>query len=136
MRVFRIASVALVLPFALVSACASGGTQSTGTDTMAGDQPADQAPMSVTIRNNAPGATTVTAYMMPEVGVDRPLGTVEAGRETRFPFDGQPGRYRIRLVGSGGEIISDTFQLFNNSEARWDVSLGRNVRVGSRRRGG
>lgn len=135
MRVFRIASVGLALSFGILSACASGGgSQSTGTDTMAGDQAAaDAAPMSIVIRNNAPGATTVTAYMVPEVGVDRPLGTIEAGTEARFGFNGQPGRYRIRLVGSAGETNSDIFQLFNNSEARWDVSLGRRVRVGARR---
>jgi hypothetical protein len=102
-------------------------------DTMAGDQPAQQTPMTVVIRNNEPGASTVTAYMMPEVGVDTPLGTVEAGREATFPFNGQPGRYRIRLVGSGGEQTSDIFQIFNNSQAYWDVSLGDRVRVGSRR---
>jgi hypothetical protein len=132
MRVTRIASACALTFGLLISACASGGT-SNGMDTMAGDQPVDEAPMSVVIRNNEPGATTVTAYMMPEVGVDRPLGTVEAGREARFPFEGQPGRYRIRLVGSSGEQVSDIFQLFNNSEARWDVSLGDRVRVGSRR---
>jgi len=132
MRVSRIAAVACALMVGFLSACASGGTSSAA-NTMAGDEPADNSPMSVIIRNNAPGATTVTVYMMPEVGVDRPLGTVEAGREVRFPFDGQPGRYRIRLVGSAGDQISDIFQLFNNSEARWDVSLGNRVRVGARR---
>lgn len=131
MRVTRIASACALVFGLLLSACASGGT-SGGMDTMGGDEPEAASPMTVVIRNNAPGATTVTAYMMPEVGVDRPLGTVEAGREARFPFDGQPGRYRIRLVGSSGEQVSDIFQLYNNSEARWDVSLGDRVRVGSR----
>jgi hypothetical protein len=133
MRMSRIASVACALMVGFLSACASGGSSAGATNTMAGEETADSAPMSVVIRNNAPGATTVTVYMMPEVGVDRPLGTVEAGREQRFPFDGQPGRYRIRLVGSAGDRISDIFQLFNNSEARWDVSLGNRVRVGARR---
>jgi hypothetical protein len=133
MRVTRIASACALAFGILSSACASGGSTSNGMDTMGGDQPTTQAPMSVVIRNNAPGAATVTAYMMPDVGVDTPLGTVEAGREASFPFNGQPGRYRIRLVGASGEQVSDIFQLFNNSEARWDVSLGERVRVGSRR---
>ena len=49
MRVTRIASVACILTIGLLSACASGGTAN-GMNTMAGDQPETEAPMTIVIR--------------------------------------------------------------------------------------
>jgi hypothetical protein len=132
MRVTGIAYFACAVAAGVLSACASGGGTPGGVNVMAGDAPAIAAPMSIVIVNSTPGAGTMTAYMMPEVGVDRALGTVEAGREATFAFDGEPGRYRIRLVGARGEIVSDIFRLSDNSEGRWDVSLGARVRVSGR----
>lgn len=131
MRVTRIAYFACAVAAGVLSACASGGSTPGGVNVMAGEAPAIAAPMSIVILNR-PGASTMTAYMMPEVGVDRALGIVEAGREATFAFDGEPGRYRIRLVGAGGEIVSDIFRLTDNSEGRWDVSLGTRVHVSRR----
>lgn len=132
MRVTGIAYFACAVAAGVLSACASGGGTPGGVNVMAGDAPAIAAPMSIVIVNSTPGAGTMTAYMMPEVGVDRALGTVEAGREATFAFDGEPGRYRIRLVGAGAETVSDIFRLSDNSEGRWDVSLGARVRVSGR----
>lgn len=132
MRVTRIAYFACVVAAGVLSACASGGGTPGGVNVMAGDAPVVAAPMSIVILNNRPGASMMTAYMMPEVGVDRALGTVDAGREVTFSFDGEPGRYRIRLVGAGGEIVSDIFRLTDDSEGRWDLSLGARVRVSRR----
>ena len=132
MRDTRIAYFACAVAAGVLSACASGGGTPGGVNVMGGDAPAIVAPIPIVILNSTPGASTMTAYMMPEVGVDRVLGTVEAGREATFAFDGEPGRYRIRLVGARGEIVSDIFRLSDNSEGRWDVSLGARVRVSGR----
>ena len=132
MRVSRIASIGWMLTIGMLTSCASGGSTTGGAQTAVGAQ-ADQTGLSVVIRTS-PGSATVTAYMVPEVGVDTPLGTVSPGVEERFSIQPTPGRYRIRLVGGERDEVSDIFDLFANSAlARWDVSVSRRVVVSSRR---
>ncbi|MGH7503543.1 MAG: hypothetical protein ACREL7_17590 [Longimicrobiales bacterium] len=119
----------------IVAACASGGTTATpagGAQTQQGETPPAADGTVVTILNTAPGATTITVYMKPEIGVDAPLGTVEGGQMRTFPYEGAPGFYQIRTVGAAGERLSDRFQMFRNSSVRWDMSAGRRVVVGGR----
>lgn len=118
--------------FAFLVACAS----STTTTTTGGAQSPGETPPAegtiVTILNTAPGSSTVTVYMVPEIGVDMPIGTVEAGQTRTFSYSGQPGFYQIRTVGSNGERASNRFQLFRNSSVRWDMAAGGRVVVGGR----
>jgi len=132
MRLSRIASIGWMLMIGLLASCASGGASTGGAQTAVGAE-ADASGLSVVIRT-PPGSATVTAYMVPEVGVDTPLGTVNPGLEAKFSVDPAPGRYRIRLVGGEREEVSDIFDVFGNSAmARWDVSISRRVVVSSRR---
>jgi hypothetical protein len=117
---------------ALVAACASSSSSTvTGGAQTAGDSVPAQGTV-VTVLNTSPSATTITVYMKPEIGVDTPLGTVEAGESRTFAYDGLPGFYQIRTVGSNGERTSTRFQLFRNSSIRWDMSAGGRVVVGRR----
>jgi hypothetical protein len=116
----------------VAAACASsGGTSGGGAQTQQGAGTPRQG-TTIEILNNAPGAATVTVYMVPEFGVDTPLGPLDGGETRTFAFDGPPGYYRIKVVGPSGESLSDRFQLFRNSSVRWDMSAGRRVRVGGR----
>jgi len=127
---------AILLAIGMTAACASGGGSGTprgGPDQAATPQPPAAEGSVVQILNTAPGSVSVTVYMIPEAaGVDTPLGQVESGQTRTFNFAGQPGRYRIRAVGSSGETASDVFQLYRNSQVRWDMSLGRRVQVTGR----
>lgn len=126
------AGAARIGALALMAACASSSSSTvTGGAQTAGDSVPAQGTV-VTVRNTAPGATTITVYMKPEIGVDTPLGTVEAGESRTFSYDGQPGFYQIRTVGSNGERTSTRFQLFRNSSIRWDMAAGARVVVGGR----
>lgn len=119
----------------VAAACAGRSTGSTGgMDTVTGQQaPAPEGSV-IQILNTSPGSVAVTVYMVPDgAGVDTALGTVEAGQTREFAFNGPPGRYRIRTVGATGEVTSDIFQLYRNSQVRWDMSLGRRVQVSQRR---
>lgn len=131
MRGSRKASIGWIVALGVMAGCASSGATG-GTQTQQGEGVAAGSSI-IVIRNSQPGASSITAYMQPEVGVDTPLGNVNGGQTAQFPFDGPPGRYRIRTVGPAGEVVSDVFQLFPNSMVRWDMSLGRSVIVGSRR---
>jgi hypothetical protein len=137
MQTSRIASWAGMLALMVTAGCASAGTSGAGGAEGAattGEGGAATAEGSIVrIMNVAPGASTITVYVVPEVGVDSPLGTVEGGQTKDFAFAGQPGRYTIRVVGSSGTQTSQQFQFFRNSIATWDMSLGRNVRVQGRR---
>jgi hypothetical protein len=126
----RLAPFGFALALALLSACASGGSQ-TG-DTASPQQASPQGSI-ILVRNTAPGAVTVNVFLKPDVGVDTPLGSVDGGQSKEFSFDGPPGRYTLRAIGSLGETLSETFQLYRNSQATWDMSVGKNVRVGGRR---
>jgi len=132
MRMYRGGLIAWAASMALMAACASGGGNRGAVDAMGGAEPASREGTIIVVRNNRPGAVTVTAYLMPEVGADRTLGSIDPGREVRFPFNGPAGRYRLRLVGAGGETVSDIFRLYESSEATWDLSLGLRVRVANR----
>ncbi|MCI0432697.1 MAG: hypothetical protein L0271_03465 [Gemmatimonadetes bacterium] len=127
----RMRNLTIGLAALFAAACASGGTGG-GAQTQQGADTGQQQGTTVQIFNTAPGAATVTVYMVPEIGVDTPLGAIDAGENRAFPFSGAPGWYRIRVVGPSGEIQSDRFQLFRNSSARWDMSTGRRVVVSGR----
>lgn len=122
-------TVFTVLLGALLAACSSGGSQPAADP----GQPETPAGSVVQILNNAPGASTVTVYLVPEAGVERALGTVDNGQTREFPIGSLTGRYRLRTVGAGGESVSDVFTLSSNTLVRWDMSLGRQVRVSTRR---
>src|SRR5512134_3972712 len=102
----RVTTAVAVLALGLASACASGGgagTPTGGPDQATGQQPPQAEGSIVQILNTAPGAVSVTVYMIPDgAGVDTPLGQVESGQTRDFNFGGMPGRYRIRAVGSAG----------------------------------
>ncbi|MGD8276926.1 MAG: hypothetical protein PVH00_02820 [Gemmatimonadota bacterium] len=114
--------------------CASGGAASGGADpATAGEGAAVPATGSIVqVYNTASSAVRATVYMVPEVGVDTPLGAVEAGQRASFPFEGPPGRYRLRAVGSMGTRESEFFQFYRNSQVRWDMNINQ-VRVAGRR---
>ena len=132
----RMKAVVAVLALGMAAACSSGrgaGTPTGGPDQATSQQPPAAEGSVVQIVNTAPGAVSVTVYMIPDgAGVDTPLGQVDSGQTREFSFAGMPGRYRIRAVGSAGEIASDIFQLYRNSRVRWDMSLGRRVQVSGR----
>jgi hypothetical protein len=124
--------VPVLLAFVLAAGCASGGTPAGGADPAIAPETVPAEGSIVQIYNTASSAVTVTVYMVPEVGVDTPLGTVEAGQRSTFPFEGPPGRYRLRAVGSAGTVQSQTFEFYRNSQVRWDMNINQ-VRVGGRR---
>ncbi|MEX1258900.1 MAG: hypothetical protein WEG36_14900 [Gemmatimonadota bacterium] len=107
------------------AACASAGT--TGDTNPGTDAPREGS--SILILNSTPGGSVVTAYIVPQGGAPEPLGTIDPGRQREFPFDGPTGSYRLRLIGSRGEQLSDSFQFYANSEARWDAGTSTRVRV-------
>jgi len=137
MQTSRFASLVGMLALIVTAGCASGGSSGVGgaegAATTGGGAAATEEGSLVRIMNVAPGASTITVYIVPEVGVDSPLGTVESGQTRDFAFTGAPGRYTIRVVGASGTQTSQQFQFFRNSIATWDMSLGRNVRVAGRR---
>jgi hypothetical protein len=124
MRVNRTTLVAYSLMMTFATACASTGT--TGGPEVGVDAAGSGSRIVI---QNAPGGSLVTAYIVPESGAPQPLGTIEPGRQAEFSFDGPPGIYRLRLVGGGGEQLSDTFRFFADSEARWNVGASGSVRV-------
>ena len=136
MPALRFTSLAAVLTFGLVAGCASGGGSTPppagAAEPAASLDPVQQA-TTIVVRNTQPGSVTINVFLVPDVGVDTPLGSIDAGQTKTFTFDGPPGRYTLRAVGSAGETVSNTFQLYRSSEATWDMSLGRNVRVGGKR---
>lgn len=129
MRARNLNATACLVMLLFATACASGGGATGGAQTQQGADTGQQQGTTVSVSNTAPGASTVTVYMVPEIGVDTPLGAVDAGLSRQFPFAGAPGWYRIRAVGPTGETVSDRFQLYRNSSARWDMSTGRRVIV-------
>jgi len=130
MRARNLKAIAFLVMLLSAAACASGGGGAAGgAQTQQGAETGQQQGTTVTVANTAPGASTVTVYMVPEIGVDTPLGAIDAGMSRRFPFAGAPGWYRIRAVGPNGETVTDRFQLYRNSSARWDMSTGRRVLV-------
>jgi hypothetical protein len=137
MSITRAKFLAAALMLCVASACGSGraATPVGGADQATGQQPPSPEGSVVQILNTSPGSVSITAYMVPDgAGVDTPLGTVESGQIREFAFNGAPGRYRIRTVGAAGEMSSDIFQLYRNSNVRWDMSLGRRVQVSQRGR--
>jgi len=123
-----------LLALLLAAGCASGGTASGGADPATTPEGAAVPTTGsiVQVYNTASSAVRVTVYMVPEVGVDTPLGAVEAGQRASFPFEGPPGRYHLRAVGSTGTRESDIFEFYRNSQVRWDMNINQ-VRVGGRR---
>lgn len=122
-----------VVALALTAGCASGGGAAAGgADPAATPESVPAEGSIVQVYNTASSAVRVTVYMVPEVGVDSPLGVVEAQQRATFPFDGPPGRYRLRAVGSAGTIQSQLFEFYRNSQVRWDMNINQ-VRVGGRR---
>jgi hypothetical protein len=124
-----------LLAFLLAAGCASGGGAATrGADpaTAAEGAAVPATGSIVQVYNTAAAAVRVTVYMVPEVGVDTPLGSVEAGQRTSLPFKGPPGRYRLRAVGSTGTVQSELFDFYRNSQVRWDMNINQ-VRVSGRR---
>jgi hypothetical protein len=128
-RAFRALAI---LALAISAGCASGGTTTGGADPAISPATVPAEGSIVQIYNTASSSVRVTVYMVPEVGVDTPLGTVEAGQRTAFPFEGPPGRYRLRAVGSNGSVQSQLFEFYRNSQVRWDMNLN-HVGVGGRR---
>ncbi len=131
MRVGNLRSIAAVVTLLAATACASGGAAPGGAQTQEGAAGQPEGTV-VQVLNTAPGSSTVTVYMVPEIGVDTPLGAIESGQTRIFPFSGSPGWYQIRAVGPAGTMMSERFQLYRNSTARWDMSTGRRVVVGGR----
>lgn len=125
-------SMPTFLALLLAAGCASGGTTSGGADPATAEEGVPAEGAIVQIYNTASSATRVMVYMRPEVGVDIPLGMVEAGERKTFPFDGQPGRYTLRAVGDTGTRTSRIFEFYRNSQVRWDMNINQ-VRVGGRR---
>jgi hypothetical protein len=119
----RWAGCALLLFFA--TSCASGGTASDANAAADGAREGSR----IVILNSTPGGSVVTAFIVPQGGAPQPLGTIDPGRQAEFPFDGPTGSYQLRLVGSRGEQLSDLFQFYANSEARWDAGTSSRVRV-------
>jgi hypothetical protein len=119
---------------ALFTACASGGASPPGgAQQAAGAEPPAREGSVVLIRNTVPSSSTINVFMVPDVGVDIQLGVVDGGQSAEFPFNGPPGQYTLRATGPAGQITSERFQAYRNSLITWDISLGRRVRVGSRR---
>jgi hypothetical protein len=143
MRSRRIGLWAWTALVGLAAACASsggggagggaagGGAQ--GAATTGGQAAASAQGSVISILNTAPNAGTVAVYMVPDIGVARSLGTVDPGQQRDFGFDGEPGQYIIRAVGSTGEITTERFRLNRNSLVRWDMALGRRPQVSTRR---
>ena len=121
-----------IIALTLAAGCASGGAAPGGADPAATPETVPAEGAIVQIYNTASSAVRVTVYMVPEVGVDTPLGVVEAAQRATFPFDGPPGRYRLRAIGSAGTVQSQIFEFYRNSQVRWDMNINQ-VRVGGRR---
>jgi hypothetical protein len=127
----RLTTTTAALMLGLLSACGHGG----GTPaTPAPRPPARQTPpapqrTTIIVSNTQPGAVTVNVFLVPDTGADTPLGSIDAGQTKTFPFPGPAGRYTLRAVGRAGETVSNPFQVDPGSEATWDMSLGRDVRL-------
>lgn len=80
--------------------------------------------MTIRVENNRPGVPSAQIVIVPEVGVRRQLGPVEAGRSAEFEYDGAPGNYQLVALLPNGELRSQTFRLFAGSTARWNMATG------------
>jgi hypothetical protein len=122
---FRFRWFAAAVMAASIAGCASGGTTA--------DEPAGaQTGIAIIVQNNAPGGSTITVSVVPEVGVRRTLGQVPFGDTRTFPYDGIPGQYRLIALGDGGgERQSEVFRIFADSNVRWNLSTN-NVTVSGR----
>jgi hypothetical protein len=125
MRALRFTLVASTILLTFVAGCASAGTS--GEASAGANSPAQGS--LIVILNSSPGGSVVTAFIVPQSGPAQPLGTIDPGRQAEFPFEGPPGTYRLRLVGARGEQLSEEFQFYRNSEARWDAGTSGRVRV-------
>jgi hypothetical protein len=122
---------------AAVTACSSTPSGDPGTPAQtpaagAGGAQAAQ-PMRVTVENNRPGGSTVTIFIVPDVGVRRQLGEVQSGQTATFTYSGAAGPYRLLAQGGGGDFTSNSFRIFENTgEVHWNMASN-NVRVQNRR---
>jgi hypothetical protein len=123
-NVFGVCALVL-LP--VLAACSSGGsTGETETPAPAGGGGAAAAATGINVRfeNYATNASTSVLFLVPEAGVRRQLGEVEAGRVmTLNNLQLPPGRYKFEAQGTSGTRSSGTFQVFANTRCiRWDMS--------------
>ena len=131
----RLTKLSAVLMLGLLTSCGHGGRSAQPAPAAAAPARQDPAPQRTTIvvMNTLPGAVTVNVFLVPASGADTPLGSINAGQTKTFTFPGPAGRYTLRAVGRAGENDSNPFQLDRGMQATWDMSLGRDVRIGSAR---
>jgi hypothetical protein len=104
--------------------CASSGATTGGADSATADPNVPAEGSYVQIYNTASGAVDCMIWMVPEGEVEVLLGSVRVGERATFPFNGPPGRYRLRALGTS-DFETQTFQFYRNSRVSWDMNSRR-----------
>lgn len=124
--------VPALLMLLLTVGCASGGATTGGADSATADPNVPAEGAIVQIYNTASGAGDVMIWIVPEGEREVLLGSVRVGERATFPFNGSPGPYRLRALGSGDTLETQTFQFYRNSQVSWDMNSRRALVSGRR----
>ena len=119
----RIRSLTLAaVTAATLAGCASGGEP----------VPVEPGEKTIVVHNNEVGATSLTVYLVSELGNRQMLGSLQPGTTERFavPNSAGMGQYRLIALSTGGrDVASRPFTLFNNASLiEWDIAM-RDVNV-------
>jgi hypothetical protein len=115
----------LIVP--ILVACSSGGSGGGAATPPPAPAPgggAAAAGITLRFENYGTNSSTSVLMLVPEAGVRKQIGQVEAGQVGTFNnVQLTPGRYKFERQGSGGTSSSQTFQVFANTRCvRWDMS--------------
>lgn len=110
----RAGACLLLLLATALGACASGGMGAGGGGSTA-----------IEVRNNLIPPTSLSVYLVPDIGSRQLIGVVQPGATRTLRFDpvGGSGQYRFRAeTTEGREILSNPLSFSTGVTVTWDVN--------------